>query len=505
MPAPAQPPADVPKPRRSRESLIAALTGAPVEAPPIQPSAPHQAADDNDVPQGQAAFEDVSQAQADFAAAPTEQEDWQGSEPTPTVAQLMRERAPQRRPSAPPPNTAPDVRTPFMASDDGEADDIAGTAWTGQVPPVQTTMPAPDVRTPFMASAHEMASDDDAADDSAPMMDLYNALLANGFAVESVDDVPDAPPVQARTVASDAPIIARKPQVETPPAVPSDQLTNSGVEAAVSTRQFKRLTAQQAQPGVGDVPADVSSSFISSNEPQPDITAGEAWTGLVPSVQTMPAPSSVQPSFLPSGEGNAAVESDMAVQRMPAPSDVHTPFMASHDSNTEIEPTEVEPTAPVIDSSLFALLGLPPDTPVQGAEIFAQRQPAPSTTSVRTPFMASHDAAPPDVRTPLTASQNTPPSDTPVENTPSRDIRSMNQATIQRDANVGTPHEVSAPASSAQSASASAPGAAPAQPADADAQGAEGGDVNVDQLARDVLNVLRDRLRIESERRSGRG
>jgi hypothetical protein len=524
---PAATPTDLPKPRRSRESLIAALTGTPPEpaaqssfeaAPEPQPesdAAPEQplAWDASDAPD-----EKVWRAEHNEPDAPQMQDAaWDtpsaplssppaDSAPTPTVAQLMRERAPQRRPSAPPPET----NIP---------------AWTGQVPSVQA-MPAQDVRTPFMASSEAasedmpapgtplMASDtervsesvgaqyiaplqtpypdispsddapEDLSEDSAPMMDLFNALLANGFAVETADDVPDAPPANARTITADAPIIARKPQPETPTAMPSEQLTSSGIEAAVSTRQFKRPTAQQSQP---------------------EVAAGEAWTGQVPSVQPMPAPN-VRTPLMASHDAPADDTPETgwtgqvpSVQAMPAP-DVQTPLMASNvaspASNAEIEPAEVEPESPIIDSSLFELLGLPLDTPVQGAEIFAQRKPARSSPDVRTPLSAP--STHPAVRTPFMASNdahhahNAPQ---PVENTPFRDIKSMTPSSVQRDADVGTSHEASAPG---------ALSATPPTP-DADAQGAEGGDVNVDQLARDVLNVLRDRLRIESERRSGRG
>ncbi|MDX2136637.1 MAG: hypothetical protein SF123_00960 [Chloroflexota bacterium] len=573
---PQQHTADLPKPRRSRESLIAALTGAPREPSsevPFEPMVQSQteidgvpeqplewdASDSPDDHVWRTPDEDMDNAPAqaatwDVSAAPLSPP--ADNAPTPTVAQLMRARAPQRRPSAPPPNSAsnepprqttirtsgtgdasehegaqsiaplqpppaetlilrkpdagqssntgtsrseasvwdeePAVRTPFMAST-GDADNMTETASTEQVPSVQK------MRVPEDESVEEYS------DDSAPMMDLYNALLANGFAVAAVDDVPDAPPANAHTRASDAPIIARKP----PPALPSDQLTNTGVEAAFSTRQFKRPTAQQVQREVSDMPAVSAHERLvggdegwTEHEGQVETEHGAEYIPPLEASPDAPIPDAAAAAFQTSPTGEDTALPTKPIQRRPELAQGHAHSQSEAAQFTPDTPAETNATP--IDSSLFELLGLPPDTPMQGAEIFARRKPAPSPANAGDRHEADLAGAGrgaeyipplqtmPDVRTPFMASTVAPQ---PVENRRSGDIKSMTQAAVQRDA---------APANDVATTHASSvPGTPPAP--DADVQGAEGGNVNVEQLARDVLSVLRDRLRIESERRSGRG
>jgi hypothetical protein len=109
----------------------------------------------------------------------------------------------------------------------------------------------------------------------------------------------------------------------------------------------------------------------------------------------------------------------------------------------------------------MALLGLPPETPIAGGEVFQ------GTTGATNPSGSA----------------------TPAE--PEGQGGVMPAAGVPLDAAV---------------ARAATPPSAPEGSSEGEEQQGEGGgeDVDIDKLARDVYTILRDRLRIEQERKSGR-
>jgi hypothetical protein len=121
----------------------------------------------------------------------------------------------------------------------------------------------------------------------------------------------------------------------------------------------------------------------------------------------------------------------------------------------------------VPDAGLLTLLGLPPDVPVQGAEIFKTRTEA---------------AAPPE--TPV---RKHPAQNGSVQRQPQPSASSDQPARLDR-----------ALAEAAETGTSDAAGGAGREQAGKDDH------VNVDKLAQDVFNLLKERLRIEHERKTGR-
>ncbi len=260
-------------------------------------------------------------------------------------------------------------------------------------------------------------------------------------------------------------ILRRRPiQQETPIEPVPD---TSQEDFFIPEADFAPWEAEEAEQ-----PVDLYEAMVSSGWAEPDFddAVAAADTSQTTNSRQQKPPAMIQPKAV--GQ-NAQQSMDIPQPRRPQTGQ----FKGNAESLSPEEPVEVMDENP--QAGLLALLGLPPDTPVQGAEVLRRRteRDFPQQPRAQTSDPTWTEANERDAFTPPAADgyqqQNLPQ----VNHMPLSDFISR------------------AP---------EAPAEMTANEPDPDEAGEKEGDVDVDKLARDVFSILRDKLRIEQERKSGR-